>query len=102
MHAAIFRVIWQVPDIMNYPLGVKFRYENEPLLWEVEDVYSQLECDNFIELIESSKPKLATNNALYRDQDRVMIDDSIIALELFNRIKQGWAYFFAYAGVGYL
>ncbi len=38
MHAAIFRVIWQVPDIMNYPLGMKFRYENEPLLWEGEDV----------------------------------------------------------------
>ncbi len=26
---------------MDYPLGVKFRYENEPFLWEVEDVYSQ-------------------------------------------------------------
>ncbi len=38
MHAAIFRITWQVTDIMNYPLGVKFRYENKPLLWEVEDV----------------------------------------------------------------
>ena len=72
---------------MDYPLNVKFRYESQPLLWELENIYSQLECDQFIEKIELYRPKLATNNPLYRDQDRVIIDDQEIADDLFDRIK---------------
>ncbi len=50
-------------------------------------MYSQLECERFIEKIELSRPKLATNNPLYRDQDRVIIDEQVIADDLFDRIR---------------
>jgi len=72
---------------MNTPLDVEFRYENEPLLWAIDDVYSQEECRVFIKKIESSEPTLATNNPTFRDQDRVMLDVPEIADDLFNRIK---------------
>ena len=68
------------------PLQIPMRFENEPLLWSVDDVYTKEECDRFIELIERSSPTLATNNPLYRDQDRVIKDDPAIAEELFRRL----------------
>jgi Rps23 Pro-64 3,4-dihydroxylase Tpa1-like proline 4-hydroxylase len=68
------------------PLQIPMRFENEPLLWSVDDVYTKEECDRFIELIESSSPTLATNNPLYRDQDRVIKDDPAITEELFRRL----------------
>ncbi len=71
----------------NFPLGVKFRYESIPLLWVLEDVYTKDECQGFINRIEASNPQLATNNPIYRDQDRVIVDDSSVASDLFNRIK---------------
>jgi len=71
----------------NFPLGVAFRYESEPLLWTIENVYSEEECDRFIERVERDNPALATNNPAYRDQDRVMLDPPELAGELFNRIK---------------
>jgi prolyl 4-hydroxylase len=66
---------------------IPMRFEAEPLLWVVEDVYSEHECDQFIELIEASSPRLATDNAIYRDQDRVIRDDPQVAGELFRRLK---------------
>lgn len=63
------------------------RFETEPLLWSVEDVYTEAECRGFIDLIERSAPALATNNPLYRDQDRVIKDDPGIAGELFRRLR---------------
>jgi hypothetical protein len=63
-------------------LQIPMRFENEPLLWLVNDVYTKEECDRFIEFIEKSSPTLATNNSLYRDQDRVIKDDPEIAKEL--------------------
>lgn len=68
-------------------IEVPMRFESEPLLWIVNDVYSQQECANFIKFIEKSSPKLATNNPLYRNQDRVMLDAPEIAQELFRRLK---------------
>ena len=68
------------------PLQIPMRFENEPLLWSVDDVYTKEECDRFIALIERSSPTLATNNPLYRDQDRVIKDDPAIAEELFHRL----------------
>ena len=44
-------------------------------------------CNQFIKLIERSSPKLATNNPLYRNQDRVMIDDPKISQDLFERLR---------------
>lgn len=73
--------------VKNYPLGVEFRYESEPLLWTIDNVYSKEECYAFIEKIESANPGLASNNPMYRNQDRVIIDSFELAGELFNRIK---------------
>ena len=72
---------------VNYPLNVQFRYEEQPLLWQLNDIYTESECNNFIKFIESSQPTIATNNSMYRDQDRVILDDSIKADELFQKIK---------------
>ena len=69
------------------PINIPMRYENQKLLWSVEDVYSADECARFIDLIERSSPALATNNPLYRDQDRVIKDDPEIAAELFRRLR---------------
>ena len=69
------------------PINIPMRFETERLLWPVEDVYSAEECRNFIDLIERSSPTLATNNPLYRDQDRVIKDDPGIARDLFRRLR---------------
>lgn len=63
------------------------RFESEPLLWSVGEVYTEAECRGFIEFIERSSPTLATNNPLYRDQDRVIKDDPEAAAELFRRLR---------------
>ena len=63
------------------------RFESEPLLWSVGDVYTEAECRGFIDLIERASPALATNNPLYRDQDRVIRDDAEAAGELFRRLR---------------
>ena len=63
------------------------RFEDQPLLWTVEDVYSEHECAEFIAFIEASAPGLATSNPMYRDQDRVMKDDAAAAADLFERLK---------------
>jgi prolyl 4-hydroxylase len=68
-------------------IEVPTRFESEPLLWLVEDIYSVQECNQFIKFIENSAPKLATNNPLYRNQDRVMIDDPKKAQDLFIRLR---------------
>lgn len=69
------------------PIDIPMRFEDEPLLWTVEGVYTEAECEDFIALIERSSPALATNNPLYRDQDRVMRDDPETAAELFRRLR---------------
>ena len=68
-------------------LEVPFRFETERLLWTVDDVYTPEECARFVALIESSRPELATNNPIYRDQDRVIRDDPAIAGELYGRLR---------------
>jgi hypothetical protein len=69
------------------PIDIPMRFEKEPLLLSVPDVYSAEECQRFISLIESGAPSLATNNPLYRDQDRVIRDDPQVAAELFSRLR---------------
>ncbi len=68
-------------------IQVPFRFEAESLLWCVDDVYTPTECAEFRRLIEESSPGLATDNPLYRDQDRVIIDDPTIAADLFTRLQ---------------
>jgi prolyl 4-hydroxylase len=63
------------------------RFEQEPLLWTVERVYTPGECAAFIEMIERGAPVLATNNPIYRNQDRVMKDDPAAAADLFERLR---------------
>ena len=58
---------------MTIPLPMRF--EAEPLLWTVDGIYTPAECESFVRMIERAAPTLATNNALYRNQDRVMKDD---------------------------
>ena len=69
------------------PFDVPMRFESEPLLWWVDDIYSPEECASFIQLIEQSAPDLATNNPTFRNQDRVIRDDPAIATELFPRLQ---------------
>ena len=74
---------------MSGPVQVPFRYETEQLLWVVDDVYSPAECDAFVALIERSSPTLATNNALYRDQDRVVRDEAASSVRLPGAVPWG-------------
>lgn len=62
-------------------------YRHESCSWWVDDVYTPSECAELVALIEASGPTLATNNPLYRDQDRVIRDDPAIAGELFRRLR---------------
>jgi prolyl 4-hydroxylase len=74
-------------DSLREAIEIPMRFESEPLLWCVEGVYTAEECRAFIEFIERSSPGLATNNPLYRDQDRVIRDDPEAAGELFRRLR---------------
>ena len=66
---------------------VPMRFEGTPLLWKLPAVYTAAECAQVITDIERWSPSLATNNPIYRDQDRVMRDDPDFAQELFGRIR---------------
>jgi prolyl 4-hydroxylase len=68
-------------------IKIPMRFEAEPLLWVVENIYTETECRDFIDFIERSSPTLATNNPMYRDQDRVITDNPEIAGELFRRLR---------------
>ena len=68
-------------------IDLPFRFEDEPLLWTVPGVYTETELAEFIARIERSAPSLATNNPIYRDQDRVIVDDVAVAEELFRRLR---------------
>ena len=68
-------------------IEVPFRFEDERLLWLVDNVYTVAECDRFIRSIETSDPQIATNNPLYRNQDRVIRDNPETAREMFHRLK---------------
>jgi hypothetical protein len=63
------------------------RFEEEQLLWVVEDVYTQAECSEIVAQIERWAPELASENTLYRDQDRVLRDDFAFAEDLFRRLR---------------
>lgn len=63
------------------------RFPDVPLLWSVDDVYSNEECDAFIAEIERASPSIATNNPIYRNQDRVMRDDPETSSALFGRLR---------------
>lgn len=66
---------------------VPMRFRSTPLLWTVDHVYSAEECADLVARIEAGAPALATNNPIYRDQDRVMEDDPVLAQELFQRLQ---------------
>lgn len=64
-----------------------FRFDDQRLLWTVDDVFTAAECAAMIERIEAASPTLATDNPVYRDQDRVMLDDEELASDLFVRLR---------------
>jgi len=68
-------------------VDLPFRFDDQPLLWTIPDVYTQSECADFIRRIDGSAPQLATNNPSYRDQDRVIVDDVEVADDLFRRLR---------------
>jgi prolyl 4-hydroxylase len=70
---------------MSIPLPMRF--EAEPLLWTVANVYSPAECGENINFIQRADPGLPSDNPLYRDQDRVMRDDPEAAAELYRRLR---------------
>jgi len=63
------------------------RFSDTSLLWSVDDVYSEEECSEFVESIERWGCAIATDNPMYRNQDRVMRDDPETAGDLFNRLE---------------
>lgn len=63
------------------------RFSDTALLWTVPEVYSQQECRDFCQKIDAWAPKIATNNPMYRNQDRVIRDDPEFAQQLFTRIR---------------
>lgn len=67
---------------------VPMRFETVPLLWTVDSVYSKEECAQMVERIERGAPTIATNNPLYRNQDRVIEDDPKVAADLFCRLEE--------------
>ena len=68
-------------------IALPMRFEDQPLLWTVENVYSQEECIDFINMIEASTPQIATGNPMYRNQNRVIRDQPQLAQDLFARLK---------------
>ncbi len=72
---------------MSTPIPLPMRFESERMLWTIDDVYGPSECRGLVQRIEAWGPQLATNNPLYRDQDRVIRDEPGLAAELFERIK---------------
>lgn len=62
-------------------------FADTPLLWTVDDVYSADECQAAVAAIEAAAPNLATNNPMYRNQDRVMRDDPETTAVLFERLR---------------
>lgn len=63
------------------------RFEDTPLLWTIDDVYTAHKCASMVEQIERWAPRIATNNPMYRDQDRVIRDDVEFASDLFERLR---------------
>lgn len=63
------------------------RFVDVPLLWTHDAVLSLQECAALIDFIERADPGLATDNPLYRDQDRVIRDDPGLAEQLFERLR---------------
>jgi len=68
-------------------IDIPMRFENAEQLWTIADVYSPAECAEFIAGIEQIGPVLATHNPIYRDQDRVVVDDEAVADDLFRRLR---------------
>ena len=66
---------------------VPYLFEGERLLWTVPAVYTPAECAAFVAFIEREDPALATDNPLYRDQDRLMRDDPAMAADLYRRLE---------------
>lgn len=69
------------------PVDIPFRFEAERMLWCVDNVYTPAECASMIARIEAAAPSLASNNPLFRDQDRVIFDDPDAAADLFLRLQ---------------
>lgn len=63
------------------------RFVDTPLLWTADGIYSEAECARIRDEIEAASPSLATNNPMYRNQDRVMRDDPAASSELFARLR---------------
>ena len=68
-------------------IDIPMRFEDAALLWTIDDVYSPAECAAFIARIERHGPGLATDNPIYRDQDRLIVDDEQLAADLFRRLR---------------
>jgi len=66
---------------------VPMRFDDPPLLWVIDDVYQPQECQALIDQIERRSSTLATNNPIYRDQDRMIVDDVCFAQDLLIRLR---------------
>jgi prolyl 4-hydroxylase len=68
-------------------IDLPMRFEHSPLLWTVDGIYSEAECRSMIAEIDAASPTIATNNPMYRNQDRVMRDEPEKAADLFARVQ---------------
>lgn len=63
------------------------RFADTALLWTHERALSHEACEALVASIERADPALATNNPVYRDQDRVIRDDPALAGALLERLR---------------
>ena len=63
------------------------RFSDTALLWTHERALSREACDELVASIERANPGLATNNPMYRDQDRVIRDDPALATTLLEGLR---------------
>lgn len=69
------------------PTPVPMRFHDTPLLWTHPGTVSTALCGELVGFIERCDPRLATNNPLYRDQDRVIRDDPDLARTIFDGLR---------------
>ena len=72
---------------LGLPTPVPMRFADCPLLWSVDEALPANTCLQLVREIEAAKPALATNNPLFRNQDRVIRNDPALAAVLLERIR---------------
>jgi hypothetical protein len=69
------------------PFEIPFLFHEGPTIWTVDDVLTAGECAAMVAGIEGAPGLVLADNPLYRDQDRVIVDDPAFTIDLFTRLR---------------